>query len=607
MLRRRSIRSVLFVTYSVIIALILSISLLLFYLWSSDTLREKAADSLSGTSRSVKEKLDLEIQKMDTVSQNILYSNLVKERFLKLSGLNEPGANPQDATVNAKELAEVLVAANGPALPVQQVNLYDFEGNLFGSGFDNRRTTVVLTDMPWYREVMEGDSGKVITTPAVDEQLAHVLPTQEEAYSISLLRQFTDKYNTPEGIVEVKQSVNNLFKTVVLTQREGVIVYNDNGELIYPAGPGHEAESAYVRQFLARPAGGSIVNPATGERELFAISHSEFTGWNSAVFLSEKSLFAPLKTFTTAFTALSGCILILAFLLTFLAAQRITKPIARMHALVKSANLDSIAASALSEPTSGLNELDRLQLAFGKMGERLKYSMEQLMMAQQQEMQAKMLALQSQMNPHFLYNTLATIGVMAEENMNREIVGMIENLSDLLRYISADGDSLVELGTELSHTEKFLGCVGFRYGNRLSYAFDTDDGLLQVPVPKLIVQPLVENSVKYATKGVPPWSIGIRAYAEGEMWLVEVRDNGPGFDEASRTRIEEAVRRINRTGEAPSLTVDGMGLLNVYVRLKIMYGEQMVFRIGEAPGGGALVTIGGTRATGGNDKWTSSR
>ncbi|MDG0791823.1 AraC family transcriptional regulator [Cohnella ginsengisoli] len=551
MFRRRSIRSVLFVAYSVIIALILTISLLLFYLWSSDTLRKQAADSISGTSLSVKEKLDLEIQKMDTVSQNILYSNLVKERFLKFSGKSEESGSSAEDIANTKELAEILVAANGPAMPVQQVNLYDFQGNMFGSGFDNRRTAVSLVTMPWYKEVVANEKGKVITIPERDEQLTHVLPTQEDAYSISLLRLFMDRYNTPEGIVEVKQSVVNLFKTIVQSRQEGVIVYNEQGELIYPAGPGHEAESAYVRQFRERPGGGSIVNPATGERELFAIAHSEFTGWNSAVILSEKSLFTPLRTFTKAFIAFSVGILLFALLLTFVAAQRITKPIARMHALIKSTNLDSIASPTPVELTSGLNELDRLQLAFVKMGERLKYSMDELLLAQQQELQAKMLALQSQMNPHFLYNTLATIGVMAEENMNREIVGMIENLSDLLRYISSDGDSLVDLETELTHTEKFLRCIGFRYGSRLSFALDADKALGQVQVPKLIVQPLVENAVKYGTKGVPPWQIRIRTYAEGAMWYAEVRDNGPGFGENARLRLGEAVERINQTGRAP--------------------------------------------------------
>ncbi|MFC5470507.1 sensor histidine kinase [Cohnella suwonensis] len=605
MIRRRSIRSVLFATYSVIIALILSISLLLFYLWSSDTLRKQALDSISGTSRSVQEKLDFEIQKMDTVSQNILYSNLVKERFLVFTGKSpaDEGLSPaENVTQATKELAEILVAANGPALPAQQINLYDFAGNMFGSGFDNRRAKVDLRGKSWYRAVMGENDGKVMTTPEIDEQLINVLPTSEEPYSISLLRLFSDRYNAPEGIVEVKQSLRNLFKGLNLSRQDRVIVYTDAGELIYPAGKGFDAERQSIRQFLAHPEGGTTENPETGEPELFQVSRSEYTGWNSAVIRPEKTFSAPLRTFTSLFVLFAACILLLAILLTYWAAQRITKPIARLHRFIKTTDLSGLASPAPIELSSGLNELDRLQLAFGKMGERLRYSMEQLMQAQKQQLQARMLALQSQMNPHFLYNTLATIGVMAEENMNREIVEMIENLSDLMRYISSDDASDVNLETELAHTEKFLRCVGFRYGSRLTYQIDSDPATRNIQTSKLIIQPLVENAVKYSTKAVPPWHIWVRVYSEGELWFAEVRDNGPGFEEGRLEEIRKSIEKIEQSGQTPSLKVEGMGLLNVYIRLKIMYGPRMSFHIENAPQGGAIVTIGGAQTPGGNDK-----
>jgi len=604
LLRRRTIRSVLFLTYSVIIALILSVSLLLFYFWASDTLRKQAADSLAGSAVSLKEKLDSEIQRMDTVSQNILYSNLVKERFLVFAGQGDPaGISAEDLTRSAKELADILVAANGPTLPVQQVNLYDFEGNVFGSGFDNRRMTVNLAEKAWYEDVVANERGKVLTAPELDEQLRSVIPTRDDAYSVSLLRLFMSRYNTPEGIVEVKQSVSNLFKTIRSAHPNGVIVYTDDGRLIYPAGPSYEAEQAYVASFLAQPGEGRVLNPATGDRELYAIARSAYTEWNTAVVLSERALFAPLYTFTYAFIAFSVCILLLAVFLTYVAAQRITKPIARMHELIKTTDLDNLADVAAVEAASGLNELDRLQLSFRKMGERVRHSMDQVMLSQQQELQAKMLALQSQMNPHFLYNTLATIGVMAEEQMNREIVEMIENLSDMLRYISSDGDSFVELDTELAYTEKFLRCVGLRYGSRLGCSVEAEPGSRHVPVPKLIVQPLVENAVKYCTKARPPWRIDIAVRAEGDLWFAEVRDNGPGFGDDSLARIRDAIQAIDATGQSPSLSIDGMGLLNVYVRLKIMYGNQATFRIGNGPDGGAVVAIGGSIRLRGNEKW----
>ncbi|NQX63607.1 sensor histidine kinase [Paenibacillus qinlingensis] len=339
----------------------------------------------------------------------------------------------------------------------------------------------------------------------------------------------------------------------------------------------------------------NIRNPITNEKEIYSIAHSEYTGWNIALLVSEQQLLGPLNNFTKKIAMVSFAILLLAISLSYLAAKRITKPIARMHATMKSTNLVGITSHTHLELNSGLNELDRLQLAFNKMSERLKESMDQLLMSQLQELQAKMLALQSQMNPHFLYNTLTTISIMAEENMNEQIVIMIENLSMMLRYISADNSSLVPLETELAYTEKYLECIKIRHKQNVLYTFELADDMKNIPVPRLIIQPLVENSLKYSSKLLPPWTIKVRGYQENDQWFVEVTDNGPGFDQSAIAEFTNRIREIEQTGIIPGLQLDGMGLLNIYLRLKISYSTDLYMQTINLPDGGAKVIVGGKR------------
>ncbi|MGG1552754.1 sensor histidine kinase [Paenibacillus ferrarius] len=589
---RRTIRSVLFQTYSFIIIVILTLLVAPFYVWSSDLLKRNAVESLDNLSQSMQEKLDLEIKRIDSVSLNVLYSNLVKDRFLKFK--EEAG----DSTSNSKDLADILVAANGPALPVMQINLYDFEGNMFGSGIDNRRTQVNLLNKPWYRDVLENKTGKLITTPDKDDELSLFL-SAKDAFSISLVRLFFDANNTPEGIVEVKQDANKLFASIKdyikHNNQQKVIVYTDAGDIIYPIDASEkQLIASFSRgQTIPHATMNNIRNPSTNEKEIYSVSHSEYTGWNIALVVSEDQLLGPLNQFTKMIAVVSLVILLLALSLSYLAAKRITKPIARMHAAMKSTKLEDIVSSTHLKLDSGLNELDRLQFAFNKMSERLKDSMDQLLLSQMQEMQAKMLALQSQMNPHFLYNTLTTISIMAEENMNEQIVTMIENLSLMLRYISADNSALVPLGTELAYTEKYLECIKIRHKHNMAYTFDIEDKLQNIPVPKLIIQPLVENSLKHSSKHLPPWNIKVRGYQENDQWFVEVIDNGPGFDSTAISDFHSRIQEIEKSGRIPGLQLDGMGLLNIYLRLKISYRSDMCMQMVNLPHGGAMVRVGG--------------
>src|SRR5690606_3293433 len=170
-----------------------------------------------------------------------------------------------------------------------------------------------------------------------------------------------------------------------------------------------------------------------------------------------KQLLSPLSSFARKTVLVAFLILIFAIILSYAAAKRITFPILKIHRTIRNIQLDDLGTGRVSsqELNSGLNELDLLHGSFLEMNTRLKQSMDDLLLSQSQELQAKLIALQTQMNPHFLYNTLATISAMAEENMNEQIIAMSENMSDILRYISSDQSSIT-LETELLHTEKYL-------------------------------------------------------------------------------------------------------------------------------------------------------
>jgi len=616
----RNIRTILFATYSLIIVVVFSILVGWFYGWTSELLKRNATASLESIGQSVQDQTDSELRKMNDVSLNVMYSNLVKDHFKKyLSDLENrtiaeedrvevPGNVPGASSIeSAKELADILTAAIGPSRPVEQLYLYDFEGRVYGNGFDNGERSYDPASKPWYGAV-RSSPGKYINLPVADADMSKYLSSSEEQYSVSLFRLFYDNYNVPIGIVEVKQYANDIFQSILNLAKNGedVLVYDSRGRIVYPYAADAGRYAPYIRFGSERFGPGrtsltaSFRNPDTGEKELLSYHRSDFTGWNTVLIVSERTLLKPLTAFTRTTALIAVVILLLAIFLSFAAAKRITRPILKIHRKIRAIRLDDLGSGlvAAKELNSGLSELDQLHESFVQMSSRLRQSMDQLLLSQAQELQAKMVALQAQMNPHFLYNTLATIGAMAEEQMNEQIVAVADNLSDMLRYITSD-EPTAELATELEHTSRYLEVNRLRHGAKLQYGFDVDERLLSLRVPKLIVQPLVENALKFATSREPPWTIRVAGALEGDEWRIEVADNGRGFDEAALARLRARIAEVERTGVFPALKLDGMGLLNVYIRMKLGYGGRFRFEAANRPEGGAAVVIGGTIRLGG--------
>jgi two-component system, sensor histidine kinase YesM len=497
----------------------------------------------------------------------------------------------------------LLFAIIGPNRPVQQIYLFDFNGKVFGTGTDNRQQNMSVRKKPWYNNVMNNNGKKYLSIPMKDLELSKYVTSNKDLYYVSLCRIYFDYYNIPNGIVEVKQYYDEIFKSLNESQQSetneaNVYVYNSDGTIIYPLIDNPSKNDAYYFNLChstsSEKSSISANNPFTKEKELLNYTYSDFTGWTTVVVESEQKLLSPVFSFTRIVMLFTGVILLLALGFSFFAAKKITVPISKLRKAIKALNLESISTSTPEALISDLNELEDLNQAFHKMNLKVKKSLDDLILSQNHEMQSRMLALQSQMNPHFLYNTLNTISVMAEEAMDNQIIKMCSNVSSLLRYISSDKSPIVKLSTEIEYTEKYLECMKLRYGNKFSYSIEFDEGIKEINIPKLVIQPLVENALKYGTNREPPWFIRISGYRTNTYWQVDVQDNGPGFDPEGLKYLLEKIEQIDNSGLLPSLDLDGMGLLNIYMRLKLSYKNQMIFQIKDYITGGAIITIGGS-------------
>ena len=196
--------------------------------------------------------------------------------------------------------------------------------------------------------------------------------------------------------------------------------------------------------------------------------------------------------------------------------------------------------------------------------------------------------LEMQFNPHFLYNTLATVRYLVKLDPDGA-VRTIVSLSELLRYSLNSENSYVELAEDLKYIENYLAILETRFGSKFSFDIIVSDDCMDAVIPKLIVQPVIENAVKYGFEGVPSMRISVRAEAaaatSGEnLLLLTISDTGSGMD-------TETLKQVQSLLSTPENATNHIGLFNVQRRIKLLYGEKYGLTVESMAGSGTVVRI----------------
>ena len=265
-------------------------------------------------------------------------------------------------------------------------------------------------------------------------------------------------------------------------------------------------------------------------------------------------------------------------------SRQISKPIHQMCRELGQIDLEK--GSVYLPADTDILELNLLSGAIGQLSVKLKESLAHILTLKEHETQSKMMALQAQMQPHFLVNTLMTMGTMAEEAGNQDVFQMCMNLTKMFRYISSEEKDGVRLFEEIQQAERYVDIMQERFPH-VRVEMDIPISIMQARIPKLTLQPLVENVFKHSDRS--RLCIKVKGTVEEDgRFRILVSDNGNGFtEEGAKEILEKCKNSIDGLGSL-SVKVDGMGLVNVYVRLHLFYGEDAVFRIGREG-----VTIGG--------------
>lgn len=591
----KSLHSKLFFRYAALIFPIIVIFMVILYIILGNTLQKNATSELQADCDNISTLLDTQMEQIDELSKRIvssdpLHSYLVRDLY----------SHDIDSYNNKLAFSTTLFDIIKLSFNHMSLNIADIEGHYIYVGNNSIfsiRDPESFHEISWFNPTLLAYGKKKILPPHIPELNSSETPV------VSLCRAFSpDDTMNQTAVLELQLEYSYLdkkIKNALHNQKEikHIYVYDSGGTLVYPyeARPPQNLKKRMLE--LARSPESAPLSTIYQTRDnastLFACHASDFTNWTVFVTAEESKIFAPFYQFRTLLITASFLLLILLLFITWQIANKMTIPLKKLEQTAHALTFDNLSSYELPDYKSTFKELDSLYRSFEQMQQNLQESLQDAISAHTMAADAKMLALQSQMNPHFLYNTLASISILAEDGENEQAVKMCDSLSVLLRYMSSNSSMDVALWQELEHLRSYIYLIKVKYGERIQFHINMDDSLSPIKVPRLLIQPLVENCIKYALNVDPPWVIHITGYIKDSCWVIQVKDNGSGFPPDFLDSFHKKVLEIDWKKPLPELSINGMGILNLYMRLFLKYKQDLIFSLDNLPGNGACVTIGG--------------
>ncbi|HJA26061.1 MAG TPA: sensor histidine kinase [Candidatus Fournierella merdigallinarum] len=516
--------------------------------------------------------LDSYLRRMMRVS-DAMYYQVIKNTDLESERL-EPGM-------------ELLYEENRDELV--SIAVFDGQGALVaGTPLNALKAGADPASSDWYQAALDRMENLHFSAPHIQNLFED--PDYGYRWVVSLSRyvQLTRAGITYSGVLLVDMSFSGIEQVcrdveltnggyLYLTDAAGELIYHPRQQLIYA---GLAAENNLAAAALAD---GTHQETFGGEERLVTVKTVGYTGWKLVGVVPRAG-----AGDDGGYTFLFGLSMLLfsAFLLAFLnfrISARISDPIRRLEQSVK--ELEAGAEQVVIRE-DGCYEVRRLAHSIASMVSTMRHLMDDIIRQEQQKRRSELEVLQSQINPHFLYNTLDSVIWMTEAGRYEEAIQMVTSLARLFRISLSRGDSLIPLTEELEHARHYMTIQQIRYRDKFSTRISAQPDTRQLYTLKLIVQPLLENAIYHGMAGCEEdGRITVTAKREGDDLVIDVSDNGTGMPpEVAKGLLDENRPQTRTSGS-------GIGVRNVHRRIRLTFGERYGLEVFSEPDEGTTVRI----------------
>lgn len=574
----KSVRSALFAAISVMVLCAVVIVVAISLRFTRTSVFDNAVVYTRTIVRQTNQNIDSYIDYMDNIATMVSGSRDT-QTFLY---------NKDEETLQISECRQRLVEQFRTILKsrndIRNIGLIQKDGNrLFNNGGQQKNAYLDLDTQAWYKNAITSNRS-VLTSSHVQ----HVI-RGERPWVITVsrgVRNFTGSGNR-EGVVFIDLNYSAISELcdqnsigskgyVFLLDQDGNVVYHPQQQQLY-----NELQTENI-DLVMNTDKETLMDGSGDNARIYTISRSEKTGWTVVGCTNVAELLKDSKKARSIYVLVAAILVVVALVLSNFIARNITRPLQQLRDSMARVQEGDFGAAEV-EVTSR-NEVGSLTRSFNVMTSRIQELMKQNIYEQQQKRKSELKALQSQINPHFLYNTLDSIIWMAEGKKNEEVVVMTASLARLLRQSISNEEEQVPIGQEVEYARSYLTIQKMRYKDKLEFQIQVDAQIMGVPIIKLVLQPLIENAIYHGLKYKEGKGLLIvRGYREGENAVLQIKDNGAGMDEQTLSHIFEK-HKVNYRS-------NGVGVYNVQKRLQLYYGMDYGITYSSKQGEGTTASI----------------
>lgn len=446
-----------------------------------------------------------------------------------------------------------------------------------------------------YREVWEQSGGKVLWDTQRKEQIyrgiGHTvwLGTDESGTYMQAGAQINSIKNMrPLGFVMIQVPIEDFESHIdhYSFVRDGItMIVGDKGEMIVSSGDGKETSyQTEIRDLLAleRPEQQVHSVKIEGEPHLVMIVNLSYNNWHLITLVPKMNYMEVLYELRYYILAVVAVVFLATIIVSFILAERFTRDIKELQAAMEQFGEGDFNIIC---PVRTDDEIGQLSQHFNMMVYNINDLIDKVYNETMLRQEAELKALRMQINPHFLYNTLDMMNWISRNKGVPEVGDIAVSLSSIFRY-TIRGSAFAKLGDELEHIKHYMMIQHYRYGDRVHFTMQVPDEVKAIPVPKLLIQPLIENALIHGIENMDAdGAIILEAGKEGDHLYISVTDNGVGM---SLETIREILEDDNRL---PLEIKESIGLKNVNRRLKLRYGEAFGLQIQSILGKGTKIKI----------------
>ncbi len=502
------------------------------------------------------------LQAMDQVSERLSDSIGQVEDVLRevADGMEDRGS------ADSRQFDSSLRLSAGAMENLSALLLLDEYGNpVLGLPSAESKKTCRLTSMDWFNQARTADLGEtVFSRPHVQN-----LYLGEYPWVVSVTRKVRywqdDLPHTGILMADMRlEPLEDICRSVTLGDNGYLYILDDSGNIIY-----HPEQKLMSLELISEE---NILSEDTqSEDQSMVLAQTiEGTNWKLTASVTSDDVAKYSTAFISRVTwvviALMAGVLLVALWLSMRIVQPLTDIQVSMQRIER--NLDD---NRMSLPEEGFAEYASLAHSYNVMLRRIRGLMQETVDRQEQLRRMEIGALQEQINPHFLYNTLDSIVRVMETGRTPEAIEMVQALAKLFRLSINNGDYFLTVEQEMDYARNYLTIQQVRYKKRFKYELYMDESIKDLPCPKIILQPLIENSLKHGMSDMPGCTLIVRARQEGYNIVLSVEDDGLGIPPEKLKKLQEMLRDDSNIMVKKSRY--GIGLRNTNRRIKLLYGS----------------------------------